>query len=100
MTPSIVARDPEADEAGVATRPIGKPMIERYEAPAGSPVQRLLGARQAAGEARGDVRGRRSAAGMVSRANTVGRPWHDMVGRSPDGSADPMAALADAPGHD
>ena len=59
-------------------------------------AQRLLNALQAAEEAGGDFRGRRSAAIMVIRANTTGRPWHDMVvDLRVDDSADPVAALAD-----
>jgi uncharacterized Ntn-hydrolase superfamily protein len=71
-------------------------MVERYESSGGPLAQRLLNALQAAEEAGGDFRGRRSAAIMVIRANTTGRPWHDMVvDLRVDDSADPVAALAD-----
>ncbi len=71
-------------------------MVERFEKSAGPLSQRLLNALQAAEEAGGDFRGRRSAAIMVIRASTTGRPWHDMVvDLRVDDSPDPVAALAD-----
>ena len=51
-------------------------------------------------EAGGDFRGRRSAAIMVIRATTTGRPWHDtVVDLRVDDSADPITALGRAAGH-
>src|SRR5215207_11122743 len=71
-------------------------MVERFEASAGPLAQRLLNALQAAEDAGGDFRGRRSAAIMVIRPSTTGRPWHDMaVDLRVDDSPDPVAALAD-----
>jgi uncharacterized Ntn-hydrolase superfamily protein len=71
-------------------------MVERFEGSAGPLAQRLLNALQAAEDAGGDFRGRRSAAIMVIRPATTGRPWHDMaVDLRVDDSADPVSALAD-----
>ena len=71
-------------------------MVERFESSGGPLAQRLLSALQAAEEAGGDFRGRRSAAIMVIRATTTGRPWHDtVVDLRVDDSTDPVAALAD-----
>jgi uncharacterized Ntn-hydrolase superfamily protein len=83
--------------ANMAASPaVWESMVERYENSGGPLAQRLLNALQAAEEAGGDFRGRRSAAIMVIRANTTGRPWHDMVvDLRVDDSPDPVAALAD-----
>jgi uncharacterized Ntn-hydrolase superfamily protein len=83
--------------ANMAASPaVWESMVERYEGSGGPLAQRLLNALQAAEEAGGDFRGRRSAAIMVIRANTTGRPWHDMVvDLRVDDSPDPVAALAD-----
>ena len=71
-------------------------MVERFESSAGPLAERLLSALQAGEDAGGDFRGRRSAAIMVIRATTTGRPWQDtMVDLRVDDSADPVAALAD-----
>ncbi|MCW2683099.1 MAG: uncharacterized protein JWP33_1012 [Blastococcus sp.] len=71
-------------------------MVKRFENSSGPLAQRLLNALQAAEEAGGDFRGRRSAAIMVIRPSTTGRPWHDMaVDLRVDDSPDPVAALAD-----
>ena len=71
-------------------------MVERFENSAGPLSQRLLNSLQAAEEAGGDFRGRRSAAIMVIRATTTGRPWHDtVVDLRVDDSADPVSALAE-----
>lgn len=71
-------------------------MVERFEASAGPLAGRLLSALQAGEDAGGDFRGRRSAAIMVIRATTTGRPWHDTeVNLRVDDSQDPVAALAD-----
>ncbi len=69
-------------------------MIERFENSAGPLAQRLLQALEAAQEAGGDFRGRRSAAIKVVRATTTGRPWHDMVvDLRVDDSTDPLTDL-------
>ena len=83
--------------ANMAASPaVWESMVERFETSGGPLAQRLLNALQAAEEAGGDFRGRRSAAIMVIRANTTGRPWHVMVvDLRVDDSADPVAALAD-----
>ena len=71
-------------------------MVNRFESSVGPLSQRLLNALQAAEEAGGDFRGRRSAAIMVIRPSTTGRPWHDtVVDLRVDDSPDPVAALAD-----
>jgi uncharacterized Ntn-hydrolase superfamily protein len=71
-------------------------MVDRFENSSGPLAQRLLGALEGAQEAGGDFRGRRSAAVMVIRATTTGRPWHDMVvDLRVDDSGDPLAALGD-----
>ncbi|SNR63543.1 DUF1028 domain-containing protein [Blastococcus mobilis] len=71
-------------------------MVERFENSSGPLAQRLLNSLEAAEEAGGDFRGRRSAAIMVIRATTTGRPWHDMeVDLRVDDSPDPVAALAE-----
>jgi uncharacterized Ntn-hydrolase superfamily protein len=83
--------------ANMAASPlVWESMVERFENSGGPLAQRLLNALQAAEEAGGDFRGRRSAAIMVIRATTTGRPWHDaMVDLRVDDSTDPVAALAD-----
>jgi uncharacterized Ntn-hydrolase superfamily protein len=71
-------------------------MVARFESSGGPLAQRLLNALQAAEEAGGDFRGRRSAAIVVIRPSTTGRPWHDMaVDLRVDDSSDPVAALAE-----
>jgi uncharacterized Ntn-hydrolase superfamily protein len=83
--------------ANMAASPaVWEAMVERFENSGGPLSQRLLSALQAAEEAGGDFRGRRSAAIMVIRPSTTGRPWHDMaVDLRVDDSRDPVAALAD-----
>jgi uncharacterized Ntn-hydrolase superfamily protein len=83
--------------ANMAASPaVWESMVERFEASGGPLAQRLLNALLAAEEAGGDFRGRRSAAIMVIRPSTTGRPWHDMaVDLRVDDSPDPVAALAD-----
>jgi uncharacterized Ntn-hydrolase superfamily protein len=79
-----------------ASAQVWEAMVERFEGSAGPLAQRLLSALQAGEEAGGDFRGRRSAAIMVVRATTTGRPWHDMVvDLRVDDAADPLTALAD-----
>jgi uncharacterized Ntn-hydrolase superfamily protein len=83
--------------ANMAASPaVWEAMVERYESSGGPLAQRLLNSLQAAEEAGGDFRGRRSAAIMVIRPSTTGRPWHDMaVDLRVDDSSDPVNALAD-----
>ncbi|MGY1720067.1 DUF1028 domain-containing protein [Blastococcus sp. SYSU DS0552] len=83
--------------ANMASSPaVWEAMVERFEGSAGLLAQRLLSALVAGEEAGGDFRGRRSAAIMVVRATTTGRPWHDMVvDLRVDDSPDPLGALAD-----
>jgi uncharacterized Ntn-hydrolase superfamily protein len=83
--------------ANMASSPaVWECMVERFENSSGPLAQRLLGALEGAQEAGGDFRGRRSAAVMVIRATTTGRPWHDMVvDLRVDDSTDPLAALGD-----
>jgi uncharacterized Ntn-hydrolase superfamily protein len=79
-----------------ASAAVWESMVERFEGSGGPLAQRLLSALQAAEEAGGDFRGRRSAAIMVIRATTTGRPWQDtVVDLRVDDSSDPVAALAD-----
>ncbi len=88
---SCVALANMAASAGVWTA-----MVEAFEGSAGSLAQRLLTALQAGEDAGGDFRGRRSAAIMVIRATTTGRPWHDMVvDLRVDDSTDPITALGE-----
>jgi uncharacterized Ntn-hydrolase superfamily protein len=54
-------------------------MVTRFESTGGSLAVRLLAALQAAEDEGGDFRGRRSAAIVVVRATTTGRPWRDTV---------------------
>ena len=63
----------------VASPAVWISMVERFEATGGSLATRLLAALQAAEENGGDIRGRRSAAVVVVRATTTGRPWRDTV---------------------
>ncbi|HLM06371.1 MAG TPA: DUF1028 domain-containing protein [Blastococcus sp.] len=83
--------------ANMAASPaVWESMVERFEGSGGPLAQRLLNALQAAEEAGGDFRGRRSAAIVVIRATTTGRPWQDTgVDLRVDDSADPVAALAE-----
>ncbi|RBY89485.1 DUF1028 domain-containing protein [Blastococcus sp. TF02A-30] len=83
--------------ANMAASPaVWEAMVEQFEGSGGPLAQRLLSSLQAGEEAGGDFRGRRSAAIMVIRATTTGRPWHDMVvDLRVDDSADPLTALAD-----
>ena len=52
-------------------------MAEAYEASNGDLAERLLAALEAAERAGGDIRGRQSAAILVVRATTSGKPWVD-----------------------
>ena len=79
-----------------ASKRVWPAMVESFEGSAGPLAQRLLTALQAGEDAGGDFRGRRSAAIVVIRATTTGRPWHDtVVDLRVDDSAEPIAALGD-----
>ncbi len=81
--------------ANMATSPaVWESMVQRFETTGGSLASRLLAALQAGEEAGGDFRGRRSAALVVVRATTTGRPWRDtVVHLRVDDSPDPVADL-------
>jgi uncharacterized Ntn-hydrolase superfamily protein len=83
--------------ANMATSPaVWESMVESFEGSSGPMAQRLLTSLQAGEDAGGDFRGRRSAAIMVIRATTTGRPWHDMVvNLRVDDSTDPITALGE-----
>jgi uncharacterized Ntn-hydrolase superfamily protein len=83
--------------ANMADSPqVWESMVERFESSGGPLAQRLLTALHAGEEAGGDFRGRRSAAIVVIRATTTGRPWHDtVVDLRVDDAVDPIAALTD-----
>ncbi|HVM28677.1 MAG TPA: DUF1028 domain-containing protein [Mycobacteriales bacterium] len=69
-------------------------MVDTFETSSGPLAQRLLTALHAAEGAGGDFRGRRSAAVMVVRSTTTGRPWHDtVVDLRVDDSPDPVGDL-------
>src|SRR5688500_12274137 len=92
-----IIRETSVALANMAASPaVWESMVEQYENSGGPLAQRLLNALQAAEGAGGDFRGRRSAAIMVIRATTTGRPWQDtVVDLRVDDSPDPVAALAD-----
>jgi uncharacterized Ntn-hydrolase superfamily protein len=78
----------------VASPAVWSAMVESFEASSGSLAQRLLGALHAAEDAGGDFRGRRSAAVIVVRSTTTGRPWHDtVVDLRIDDDPDPVGEL-------
>src|SRR4051812_21727566 len=78
------------------SRTVWECMIERFENSAGPLSQRLLASLEAAQDAGGDFRGRRSAALKVVRATMTGRPWQDMVvDLRVDDSADPLSVLGE-----
>lgn len=78
----------------VASPDVWQAMAARFAASSGPLAQRLLGALHAAEDEGGDFRGRRSAAVIVVRATTTGRPWHDtVVDLRVDDSADPVTEL-------
>jgi uncharacterized Ntn-hydrolase superfamily protein len=81
--------------ANMVTGPeVWEAMVESFEASAGPLAQRLLTSLHAAEDAGGDFRGRRSAAVVVVRASTTGRPWHDtVVDLRVDDASDPVTEL-------
>src|SRR2546428_651365 len=71
---SIVARDPATGEMGVAVR--------------------MLQALEAAQKAGGDIRGKQSAAILIVRARSTGKPWADkVVDLRIEDSTDPLKEL-------
>jgi uncharacterized Ntn-hydrolase superfamily protein len=78
----------------VASPDVWQAMVSSFESSAGPLAQRLLTALHAAEDAGGDFRGRRSAAVIVARSTTTGRPWHDtVVDLRIDDSPDPVTEL-------
>lgn len=71
-------------------------MAQAYTATQGRPLaERLLAALKAAQGEGGDIRGRQSAALIVVRAKTTGRPWQDrLVDLRVDDAAKPLVELA------
>ena len=63
----------------MATEGVWDVMVAAYEATGGPLERRLLAALQAAEADGGDLRGRRSAAMLVVRAERSGRPWQDQL---------------------
>lgn len=69
-------------------------MVTTVEGTDGPLVHRLLAALHAAEDAGGDIRGRRSAAVLVVRAERSGRPWRDsVIDHRVDDHPDPVAEL-------
>jgi uncharacterized Ntn-hydrolase superfamily protein len=69
-------------------------MVAAFEQTPGPLAQRLLRSLHAAEDAGGDLRGRRSAAVMVVRSRTTGRPWHDrVIDLRVDDDPDPVTVL-------
>jgi uncharacterized Ntn-hydrolase superfamily protein len=81
--------------ANLVTSPqVWEDMVEAFEAASGPLASRLLRALHAAEDAGGDLRGRRSAALLVVRAERTGRPWRDqVVDLRVDDADDPLAQL-------
>jgi uncharacterized Ntn-hydrolase superfamily protein len=81
--------------ANMAASPlVWESMVHRFECTGGSLASRLMAALHAGEEEGGDFRGRRSAAIVVVRATTTGRPWRDtVVNLRVDDSSDPVAEL-------
>jgi uncharacterized Ntn-hydrolase superfamily protein len=83
--------------ANMVTAPeVWESMVATFETSDGPMAHRLLSALRAAEDAGGDLRGRRSAAIMIVRSATTGRPWHDtVVDLRVDDSPDPVGELGD-----
>lgn len=81
--------------ANLVTGPqVWEAMVAAFESTPGPLAQRLLHSLHAAEDAGGDLRGRRSAAVMVVRARTTGRPWHDrVIDLRVDDDPDPVTGL-------
>jgi uncharacterized Ntn-hydrolase superfamily protein len=63
----------------MATDRVWGAMAEAYEKAEGDLAERLLQALEAAEKAGGDIRGRQSAAILIVRAQSTGKPWLDRV---------------------
>ncbi len=69
-------------------------MAQAYEAASGDLADRLLAALEAAERAGGDIRGRQSAALVVVRAESTGKPWEDrLVDLRVDDAGAPLVEL-------
>ena len=69
-------------------------MAKAYESAGGNFADRLLAALEAAQREGGDIRGRQSAAMIVVRAESTGRPWEDrIVDLRVDDHPDPLPEL-------
>jgi uncharacterized Ntn-hydrolase superfamily protein len=69
-------------------------MAQAYESASGDLADRLLAALEAAERAGGDIRGRQSAALVVVRAESTGKPWEDrLVDLRVDDAAAPLVEL-------
>lgn len=78
----------------VAAPEVWQAMVASFASSTGSLAQRLLTALHAAEDEGGDIRGRRSAAVVVVRVSTTGRPWRDtVVDLRVDDSPDPVTEL-------
>ena len=87
-----------SDCAALANMVVGpqvwEAMVSSLESNPGPLAQRLLRSLHAAEDAGGDFRGRRSAAVMVVRVRTTGRPWHDrVIDLRVDDDPDPVSEL-------
>jgi uncharacterized Ntn-hydrolase superfamily protein len=82
-------------QANLMDRPTVWPaMAKAYEAATGDFADRLLAALEAAEREGGDIRGRQSAALVIVRAESTGRPWEDrLVDLRVDDSAAPLVEL-------
>src|SRR5260370_702858 len=82
VTYSIVARDPETGELGVAVQShyfqVG-PLVPWALARAGPLAVRFMAALDAAEAEGGDIRGKQSAAMLVVRGAPTGRSWEDRI---------------------
>lgn len=75
---------------------VWKAMVDTFEAAAGTLASRLLEALRSAERHGGDLRGSRSAAILVVRAQRSGRPWQDnLVDLRVDDHPEPVTVLAD-----
>jgi len=75
-------------------RTVWPSMARAFEKARGPLAERMLGALEAAEKARGDIRGRQSAALLVVRGRSTGRPWADrLVDLRVDDSSEPLQEL-------
>jgi uncharacterized Ntn-hydrolase superfamily protein len=90
----LVGEDCAALANMVAGEVVWEAMVASFTESRGPLAARLLTALHAAEAAGGDFRGRRSAAVMVVRKTTTGKPWHDtVVDLRVDDNPDPVAEL-------